>query len=58
MTRKELIKDILNTIHCGDPDVEDTDIGLDVRDILAMSDSELEDLHQQLKDFGDHIDNL
>ena len=50
--------EIMSMIHCGDPDVEDTDIGLMVSEIKSMSNSEIEDLYRQVTEFGKHIDNL
>jgi hypothetical protein len=58
MTREELIAAILRMVHCGDPDVEDTDIGSTVSEIRLMDDVELGKMFEMINEFGDHIDNL
>jgi hypothetical protein len=58
MTKENLIDAILAMVHCGDPAEDDTDIGISVTEIRAMSIAELQSLYDSVKSFGDHLDNL
>ena len=57
MERKLILSQIFDAIR-GDPDSDDTDMGISVTEIEAMPDNELADLLRGINDFGNHIDSL
>ena len=58
MNKDELIEAILAMSWNGEEGCEDTDIGISISEIRAMSTEELTELHDSIKSTWDQLSNI